>query len=123
MENKRFNTDSKVSRKKILNIDGTIEHLLPKFLLSDLIDKSEREDRIITDSTRDENFGSNFSNIDLYDSHEENDPILDELKVKDVIGSFLLILNYYLLRLFILNFFNEVLLCIFELKNYFKMFL
>jgi len=87
MENKRFYSDSMINRKKVPNIDGPIEHLLPKFLLSDLIDKSERGERIITDSTRDENFESNFSNIDLYDSQEENDPILDEMKFKDVIES------------------------------------
>lgn len=84
MENKRFNSDSMVNRKKIPNIDGPIEHFLPKFLLSDLMDKSEREERIVTESTRDEIYESNFSNIDLFDSQEENDPILDELKVKDV---------------------------------------
>ena len=83
--NKRFNSDSKISRRKIPNIEGSIEHLLPKFLLSDLIDKSDREERFITDSTRDENLETNFSNLDIYDSHEENDPILEDLKIKDVI--------------------------------------
>ena len=84
MENKRFNSDSMVSRKILPNLGRPREDLLPKFLLSDLTDKPEREEQIITDSTRDENFESNFSNIDLFDSQEEYDSILDELKVKDV---------------------------------------
>lgn len=88
MENKKFISDSVVNRNKIPNTEGQIEHLLPKFLLSDLIDKSEREERIITDSTRDENLETNFSNLDIYDSHEENDPIFNDLKIKNVISQF-----------------------------------
>jgi len=88
MENKRFNSESKVNRKQFTPIDGQIENLLPKFLLSDLIDKPERDERIITDSTRDENFESNFSNLDIYDSHEENDPYSYDFKIKDVFISF-----------------------------------
>ena len=84
MDSKRFNSDSMINRKKIPNFEGPFDHLLPKFLLSDLIDKSEREERIITDSTRDENLESNLSNLDIYDSHEENQPIFDGLKLKDV---------------------------------------
>jgi len=84
MDSKRFNSDSMVNTKKIPNIEGPIDHLLPKFLLSDLINKSEREERIITDSTRDENLESNFSSLDIYDSHEENDPIFSDFKFIDV---------------------------------------
>ncbi len=86
MDIKRFNSDSKLNRKKIPFFEEQIEHhLLPKFLLSDLIDKSEREDRIMTDSTRDGNLELNFSNLDIYDSHEENDPIFDDyVKLNDV---------------------------------------
>ncbi len=84
MENKRFNSESHLFRKKILNIDGTIEHLLPKFLLSDLIEKSDKVERPITDSTRDENIEGNFTNLDIYDPYEDNDPIMQDYKLDEV---------------------------------------
>lgn len=82
MEPKRKNSDSKLNKMPSPTIDKPFEHLLPKFLLSDLNDKEDT--RYVTESTRDENLESNFSNIDIYDSLEENSPILEDFKLKEV---------------------------------------
>ena len=84
--NKRVNSDSMLSKKIVPNVDTPIDHFLPKFLLNDLYDKDES--RFVTDSTRDENIDFNFSNLDIYDSHEDSDPILEDFQIKDVCKSF-----------------------------------
>ncbi len=77
-------SDSNIQSMKTNNTEGSIEHLLPKFLLSDLYDKNDST-HFITESSKDYNLDNNFSYLDVCDFPEEIDPILEDFNLKEVI--------------------------------------
>jgi len=81
--NLQMHLDSNIQRLNMNISDEPYENLLPKFLLSDIINKDDST-RLITESSKDDNLDRNFSYLDVCDFPEEIEPILEDFNLKNV---------------------------------------